>query len=119
MKNLTYSLLKSVKFTSNIEESILTTIPVLPFQSNPIPLSGTSTRDSNLREAAIKLEATFLSEMLKSAGLSAMSGAFGGGIGEEQFTSMLRDAQAEGMVRAGGIGLAESLFEAMKARVDA
>ena len=75
--------------------------------------------DVALREAALRLEATFLSEMLKSAGLDAMSGGFGGGIGEDQFASYLRDAQAEEMARAGGIGLAESLFNALKRQDDA
>jgi Rod binding domain-containing protein len=75
--------------------------------------------DAQLREATQKMEATFLSEMLKSAGMGAPRDAFGGGEGEEQFSSFLREAQAEQMVRAGGIGLAEALFEAMKVRVDA
>jgi len=97
----------------------LTIIPVLPIQSAAPHLPEAPSRDAKLLDAAIKLEATFLSEMLKSAGLEAAKGAFGGGIGEEQFSSMLRDAQAEEMVRGGGIGLAESLFEAMKARADA
>lgn len=97
----------------------MSTIPVLPASAGPIVQTDLSERDSKLHAAAIKLEATFLSEMLKSAGLGPMEGAFGGGIGEEQFASMLRDAQAEEMVHAGGIGLAEALFEAMKVRADA
>jgi len=38
----------------------------------------------------------------------------GGGIGEEQFSSFLRDEHAGLMVKAGGIGLAEHLFNALK-----
>jgi flagellar protein FlgJ len=72
-----------------------------------------------LKEVAIKLEATFLSEMLKSAGLGEARGDFGGGAGEENFGSFLRDAQALEMAKSGGIGLAEALFETMKDRVDA
>lgn len=72
----------------------------------------------SLKEVAIKLEATFLSEMLKSAGLGEARGDFGGGAGEENFGSFLRDAQALEMAKSGGIGLAEALFEAMKDRVD-
>jgi len=68
--------------------------------------------------AARELEATFLSEMLKSTGLGKTPDAFGGGAGEDQFASFLRLEQARAMVDAGGIGLAESLFEAMKARAD-
>lgn len=74
--------------------------------------------DSRLREAAKALEAGFLAEMLKSAGLGASRGDFGGGAGEDHFASYLVQEQARGMVEAGGIGLAEALFEAMKERAD-
>lgn len=75
-------------------------------------------RERALRDAAGKLEATFLAEMLKAAGLGKARSAFGGGAGEEQFASFLRQAQAEEMVKAGGIGLAESLYQALKERND-
>ncbi len=82
--------------------------------ARPVPLSD----DARLREVAEQLEAGFLAEMLKSAGLGATRGEFGGGAGEEHFSSFLIQAQAREMVQAGGIGLAESLFEAMKVRAD-
>lgn len=70
-----------------------------------------------LREAAVKLEASFLSEMLKSAGLGkSREGLGSGGAGEEQFSSFLVQAQAEQIAKAGGIGLAESLYNALKER---
>ncbi|KQI73791.1 chemotaxis protein chel [Loktanella sp. 5RATIMAR09] len=72
--------------------------------------------DERLRDAAQKMEATFLAEMLKSAGVGKPREAFGGGAGEEHFASFLRESQAQEMVKAGGIGLAEALFEAMKVR---
>ena len=84
-----------------------------------IGLVALSQDDGRLREAAMKLEAGFLSEMLKSAGLDGAAQGFAGGPGEEHFASFLRDAQAREMVAAGGIGLAESLYEIMKARRDA
>ena len=97
----------------------MTPIPVMPAavppQARPLPL----TDDARLMAAAQKLEATFLSEMLKSTGFDAARDAFGGGAGEDGFASFLRDAHAEELVNAGGIGLAESLFNAMKARADA
>ncbi len=97
----------------------MTTIPVLP-PPRPTPnLPEYIQSDTKLREAAQKLEATFLAEMLKSAGFGAPRDTFGGGHGEEQFASFLREAQAEEMVKAGGIGLAEALFEAMKVRMHA
>ncbi|MBI1417326.1 MAG: hypothetical protein GC146_08900 [Limimaricola sp.] len=77
----------------------------------PLPTS-----DDRLHAVAQKLEASFLSEMLKSAGLDSAAGAFGGGIGEDLFQSYLREAQATEMARAGGIGLAESIFHALRAR---
>ncbi len=92
--------------------------PLPPPLSAPGTQTAVSERDAQLRDAAQKLEAGFLAEMLKSAGVGAPRDAFGGGAGEEQFASFLRDAQAREMVRAGGIGLAQSLFEAMKARSD-
>lgn len=66
-----------------------------------------------IRVKAEELETAFLSEMLRHAGLGAQDGGFGGGIGEEQFASFLREAQAGSMVRAGGIGLTERLFKAL------
>lgn len=73
-----------------------------------------SAQDARLMDVAQKLEASFLSEMLKSAGLGKVPDGFGGGAGEDQFSSFLRQAQAEEMVKSGGIGLAQSIFEAMK-----
>jgi len=93
----------------------MTIVPTLPAPHLNAPIQNAET-DAKMREASQKLEATFLSEMLKSAGFGATRSTFGGGIGEDQFSSFLRDAQANEMVRAGGICLAESLFEAMKAK---
>lgn len=70
--------------------------------------------DDALWAAATALEAQFLAEMLAAAGLGATSEEFGGGAGEDQFASFLRLEQAKGMARQGGIGLAESIFDAMK-----
>lgn len=80
------------------------------------PLMPPSAQDARLRDAAERLEAGFLKEMLAQAGLGRTPGGFGGSDDEEQFVSFLLDAQAMRMVRAGGIGLAQSLYEALKAR---
>ena len=69
-----------------------------------------------LRKALTELEAMFLSEMLEGAGLGQASASFGGGVGEEQFASFLRQEQAGQMARAGGIGLAEAMFAAVARR---
>jgi len=94
----------------------MTPIPILPAAVPPQGRGLPMTDDARLMAAAQKLEATFLSEMLKSAGFDASAGAFGGGAGEDHFASYLRDAQASDIAKSGGIGLAESLFNAMKAR---
>lgn len=87
----------------------------------PIPAGGlgvkpvpSAANDAMLRQAATKLEASFLAEMLRSAGLGETSDSFGGGAGEDQFSSFLIQAQAEQIARTGGIGLAETFFHALK-----
>ncbi|MGH1423082.1 MAG: rod-binding protein [Pseudooceanicola sp.] len=87
----------------------------MPSQITPITSATVAPPpDARLRQVAQALEATFMSEMLKSAGLGEMKSAFGGGTGEAQFASFLRDEQARAMVQAGGIGLAESIYQSLK-----
>jgi flagellar protein FlgJ len=85
-------------------------IPALP--GPPTPNSGPSRRDQLMAKAE-QLEATFLAEMLAHSGLGEMQGAFGGGQGEAQFTSFLRQEQARLIVEKGGIGMAELIFNTM------
>jgi len=70
-------------------------------------------RQEKMRAKAQELEGAFLAEMLGRAGLQPVQGPFGGGDGENQFTSFLREEQARQMVAAGGIGLSEALFRSM------
>jgi len=70
--------------------------------------------DAALMDVARDLEATFLAEMLKAAGFGEARESFGGGTGEDQFASFLRQEHAKAMVERGGIGLAESLFNSLK-----
>ena len=70
-------------------------------------------RHDQLMAKAQELEATFLSEMLAHSGLGEMQGSFGGGQGEAQFSSFLRDEQAKLIVQQGGIGLAQLIFDSM------
>ncbi len=87
-----------------------------PVTGNPVapPPSGPTATDLAMRKAAQDLEAGFLAEMLKTAGLGVTSESFGGGSGEDQFSSFLIQAYADKMAAGGGIGLAESFFNAMK-----
>lgn len=70
-------------------------------------------RNPTLWEKSKALEASFLSEMLKSAGLGKSRDEFGGGVGEDQYSSLLATEQAKAMVEAGGIGLAESIYRSL------
>jgi Rod binding domain-containing protein len=96
------------------ESAMLIAAPATP----PAP-SHPAADPAALHRKAEELETVFLSEMLAHAGLGQEDGAFGGGMGGAQFASFLREAQAGAMVRAGGIGLAESLFRAMSGNADA
>jgi Rod binding domain-containing protein len=70
--------------------------------------------DDELRAAATEFEIQFLADMLKHAGFGKPRTEMGGGPGEEAFASLLVREQARLMTEAGGIGLAERLFEALK-----
>lgn len=69
-----------------------------------------------LRDAAQQMEAQFLAMMLKSSGFGQAGAEPDGGVGEEQFRSFLIDEHAKAMTRAGGVGLAESIYEALRTR---
>lgn len=82
------------------------TLAAIPSPSQPV-------QRPELRQAAVALEASFLSEMLKAANMEGGAESFGGGVGEEQFTSFLTEARAQVFAERGGIGLAEKLYESM------
>jgi peptidoglycan hydrolase FlgJ len=87
---------------------------ILPAPATAVPpASKQAMTEAALRDKSVELEAAFLAEMLQFAGLGAEGDGFDGGIGEEQFASFLRQEQASLMAERGGIGLAESLFEAL------
>lgn len=96
-------------------------IAVTAIQAGPAraPTAEPSREDTMLRSAAEKLEAQFLTQMLKATGLGQASESFGGGPGEEQFSSFLVDEYAQAMAAQGGIGLAEMIFHNLKERHDA
>lgn len=83
--------------------------------SAPSSLPPKPNTDQKLRDLSQELEATFLAEMLKTAGLGKARDSFGGGVGEDQFSSFLLQNQAKALVQNGGIGLAEQIFQSLKA----
>ena len=73
-------------------------------------------RRERFKEVAVALEASFLAEMLKSAGHGESRKSFGGGKGEDAFASLLVREQATLMAESGGIGLAEQIIDSMMRR---
>ena len=69
--------------------------------------------EQKLRELSQKLEATFLAEMLKSAGLERQENGFSSSVGESQFTSFLTQERAEILAGNGGIGLSQHIFNSL------
>lgn len=89
----------------------MSAIPINPF---PPPMSHRDEPLAALRKATEALEASFLAELLKTTAIQSAPEGFGGGAGEEQFASLLTDERAKAFAKAGGIGLAASIFEALK-----
>jgi flagellar protein FlgJ len=92
-----------------------------------LPLSATGTpgsaadpgrdrgvEDASLRRAAANFEAVFLAEMLNVMGLGREPSGFGGGFGAEAFQSFLHEAYARELVRRGGVGIADTLYQQLK-----
>lgn len=87
---------------------------MIPVVNTARPPVVSMSKDETLMHKARELEAAFLSEMLSLSGLGKEPESFGGGAGEEQFSSFLRAEQAKLLVERGGIGLAEGIFRSLK-----
>lgn len=87
-------------------------LAVSPALLTSIPAPNAET--PRMRETAEKFEASFLSQMLKPMfeGLST-DGPFGGGEAEGTWRSFMIDEMAKQTVRAGGIGLADTVVSEM------
>jgi flagellar protein FlgJ len=67
-----------------------------------------------IKATAQKFEASFLSTMMQQMYQGVDTSApFGGGPGEEMFRSLMTDAMATQMTKAGGIGIAGSVQREM------
>lgn len=83
--------------------------------SPPIP-KAVMDRHPQVQRAAEALEASFLAEMLKFAGLGEQTNSFSGSAGEAQFASFHREALALAMTRRGGLGLAGMIAASLQER---
>lgn len=93
--------------------------PIGPATAAPLPTlpaAEAAADEPGLRKVAEEFEATFLAEMLRYTDLNASPSLFGGGQGEDAFSSLLTQEYAKIMASDGGIGLAEQIFEALKQR---
>ena len=91
--------------------------PVTATPSAPRSPETPERPDARAWRAAHAMEASFLSQMLRNTGLDAAV-AGGGGPGADQFASFQRQALAAKMVEGGGLGLAESIYDAIVERKD-
>lgn len=69
-----------------------------------------------MKSAAMEFEAVFLAEMLSHTGLGKTSDSFGGGAGEDAFKSLLTREWATQLTEKGGVGLSETIYQALLAR---
>jgi Rod binding domain-containing protein len=103
--------------------------PHLPLPLPAKPLTGAALaqgpkaapetdQDRVLRERAQQFEAVYIAEMLKHTGINAMPMSYGGGEGEEAFSSFLTQEYARLLAVRGGIGLAEQIFAALKIKAE-
>lgn len=86
--------------------------PILP---TSLPGAKPEAKAAEMKKAAVEFEAAFLAEMLKSSGLGK-TGAMGGGVGEDQFSSFLVTEQARAIAQSGGLGIAEMVLKSLEAR---
>ncbi|MEM9046627.1 MAG: rod-binding protein [Pseudomonadota bacterium] len=76
--------------------------------------TGTTARRSGAEKAAVEFETVFLAEMLRHTGLGKAREAFGGGAGEEVFSSLMTREWARNLAENGGIGLADRLLQGLQ-----
>lgn len=81
--------------------------------STPLPVADPKFR-AKVKDAAQAFEGQFLSMMFAQMFQGVPTdGPFGGGFGEEMFRSMMTDAMAKNVTKAGGIGLADTVQREM------
>ena len=93
-------------------------LPDTPIMRHAPTISEADAPRRDLAETTRKFEAAILSELLRAAGAAQTGSDFGGGIGEDQFASLLLDEQAQRIAAAGGIGLAELALRGILAQTN-
>jgi peptidoglycan hydrolase FlgJ len=78
---------------------------------------ATELHQEAVHKAAEAFEASFLAEMLRYTGVNTMPSGFGGGAGEEAFSSFLTEEYARLLAERGGMGIAEQVFGLLEQRM--
>ena len=86
---------------------------ILPLSANAPTTPLAEAHHATLHNTAEEFEAIFLGLMLQQAGLGQARETYGGGAGEDAFSSMLADQQARALAAQGGLGLAEPIYQAL------
>jgi Rod binding domain-containing protein len=89
---------------------VQTPAPASKLATPGAPAAASDEQRAKAKDAADKFEGQFLSMMLQQMfqGVST-DGPFGGGFGEEMFRSLMTDAMAKNMTKAGGVGLSDTI----------
>lgn len=83
--------------------------------AGPSPLSPEEARDGELMRNAKAFEAVFVAQMLAHSGLGKALSA-DSGFGGEAFSTLLLERYAENLVEQGGFGLADKIYEQLRAK---
>lgn len=78
--------------------------------TKPIP---TKNKREDLLRLSEQMEASFLAEMLKAAGIGKPRTQFGGGAGEDHFAGFLTNEYAAEIAKNGGLGLKEAIYNSL------
>lgn len=79
------------------------------------PDAAETAQTRQIRDTARDFEAMFLGLVVNEMMKDAMPETMNGGVGEEMFTSLMGNAIGARMAEAGGVGIAASVEEAMRA----
>lgn len=91
----------------------MTAVSTLSPAQPPMPDMRAALPDAAKATLAQEFEAVFLAEMLRAAGAGEAASIFGGGVGEDQFSSFLINEYARKMAARGGMGIAEMVLRGM------
>lgn len=95
---------------------MIDTIIFTPAGQAATPTGADVERRDAMQAAAKEFEAVFLAEMLSHTSLADTSDSFGGGAGEDAFKSLLTREWATALTERGGIGLSETIYQALLTR---